>query len=258
MINLFVKGFFIGVGKVLPGVSGSMLAITFGIYDKIIEIMSYPLKNIKKNILFLFPICLGFLLAIIITSIFLKYLILKYYNIVIFCFIGLISRGIYNLKKEIDFNKKNIIITIISFLIVFSLKFINNSFNIINYSFISIFFLGIIEAFTSIVPGISGTAIFMILDCYEFVLTLFSHYFIISYLKYTIPFLFGIIFGLIIISRIIHILLKRNKSELYSSIIGFTIGSIIILFLTIKIDNLYSLIIGIILFLLSFTLLTKK
>ena len=30
----FFKGFIIGIGKIIPGVSGAMLAIIMGVYDK--------------------------------------------------------------------------------------------------------------------------------------------------------------------------------------------------------------------------------
>ena len=33
MIN-FIKGFIIGIGKIIPGVSGAMLATIMGVYDK--------------------------------------------------------------------------------------------------------------------------------------------------------------------------------------------------------------------------------
>lgn len=255
MINLFVKGFFIGVGKVLPGVSGSMLAISFGIYDKIIEIIAHPFKNIKNNISFMFPICIGFLVAIFITSNFLEYIFLKYYTVFMFCFMGIIFRGIVDLKNEIKITIKNLIIILISLLFIMSLNFISNGYYEINYNFFTIFIIGIIEAISSIVPGISGTAIFMILGCYDFILELFSHYFLLSYIKYIIPFVLGIIFGFIMISRIINYLIKNNKSALYSSIMGFTIGSIILLILKFRIDSISSLIFGIICFILSFTLL---
>ena len=38
-------GLIIGVGKIIPGVSGSVLAITLGVYEKII----YSINNIFKE-----------------------------------------------------------------------------------------------------------------------------------------------------------------------------------------------------------------
>ncbi len=36
----FFKGFIVGIGKIIPGVSGAMLAITMGIYDKCIHYLN--------------------------------------------------------------------------------------------------------------------------------------------------------------------------------------------------------------------------
>ena len=36
-IKLFFKGIIIGIGKIIPGVSGSMLAISLGIYEKLLK-----------------------------------------------------------------------------------------------------------------------------------------------------------------------------------------------------------------------------
>ena len=49
-ISLIIKGFFIGVGKIIPGVSGSLLAITMGIYDKLMNSIGNFFCNIKENI----------------------------------------------------------------------------------------------------------------------------------------------------------------------------------------------------------------
>ena len=36
---LFIKGFIIGIAKIIPGLSGAMLAVSFSIYDKLIDVI---------------------------------------------------------------------------------------------------------------------------------------------------------------------------------------------------------------------------
>ena len=50
---LIIKGIIIGIGKIIPGVSGSLLAISLGIYEKAIESMINIFKKPQENILFL-------------------------------------------------------------------------------------------------------------------------------------------------------------------------------------------------------------
>ena len=67
-ILLFIKGFIVGCGKIIPGVSGGMLAIIFGIYDKGINAIANFFKDVKSNTKFLFIVGLGFVLSIIMRS----------------------------------------------------------------------------------------------------------------------------------------------------------------------------------------------
>ena len=44
-MNLIIKGLVIGLGKIIPGVSGALLAITLGEYEKIILNKKYKIDN---------------------------------------------------------------------------------------------------------------------------------------------------------------------------------------------------------------------
>ncbi len=49
-LKFFLAGFFIGIAELLPGISGSTVAVAFGIYNKIIKILSnIRIKNILGN-----------------------------------------------------------------------------------------------------------------------------------------------------------------------------------------------------------------
>ena len=47
-MNNLIKGFIIGIGKILPGVSGALLAILMGVYDKSIDYIINFKRNKKK------------------------------------------------------------------------------------------------------------------------------------------------------------------------------------------------------------------
>ncbi len=44
-----VQGFLVGIGAILPGVSGGTLCYAFGIYNQLLEVLSSPIKGIKKH-----------------------------------------------------------------------------------------------------------------------------------------------------------------------------------------------------------------
>ena len=54
-----LQGALIGLGAVLPGISGGVLCVVFGIYKPIMELLSHPLKNFKTHVPKLLPVIIG-------------------------------------------------------------------------------------------------------------------------------------------------------------------------------------------------------
>lgn len=53
------KGFMVGIGFILPGLSGGVLAVIFRIYDPIIRFLSRPQHRFVKNVLYFIPVGIG-------------------------------------------------------------------------------------------------------------------------------------------------------------------------------------------------------
>ena len=51
-----IQGALIGLGAVLPGISGGVLCVVFGIYKPIMELLSHPIKNFKTHVPKLLPV----------------------------------------------------------------------------------------------------------------------------------------------------------------------------------------------------------
>ena len=236
-IILVLKGFIVGLGKIIPGVSGAMLAITLGIYDKCIDAISNFTKNIKNNINLLFFVCLGIVISIGICSNIVIFLLNNYYFITICLFIGLMLGGIPKLYKDskVDVkNLKNIILIIITFLIIILINIINPNHMVkMNANFLILIALGFLEAFAMVIPGISGTALLMMIGYYDLVILRFSQIFNIAALfdtiEFFIPFGLGMLLGVIIMSKIINYCFKHYPIKTYCIIFGLILSSIIIL-----------------------------
>ena len=100
MLNL-LKGFIIGIGKIIPGVSGSVLAITLGVYDKSVEYINNFKHNKKESLKYLLPLGIGIIISIIIFSKIITILLDKYYQITMLFFIGLIIGGLPEIIKKV-------------------------------------------------------------------------------------------------------------------------------------------------------------
>lgn len=226
---LFIKGLIIGIGKILPGVSGSLMAISMKIYTPLLENINNFLKNPKKSIKFLFPILMGITISVIFFSNILKILINKYYFSILLLFIGLII-GSINFSFT-DFKNKKIVKIIIFTLVFLSIIFINKlSFNIkLNDGFLTYIMLGIIEAISTIIPGISGTAIFIVLKKYDLILEILSNPF--RNILIFMPFIIGIIIGVIAISKIILYILKKHPVIFMVIIKALTFSTLFLMYL---------------------------
>lgn len=213
----FLIGLLIGIGKIIPGVSGSLIAIRLNVYEKMIDAIIHYFKNIKRNTLFLTSIFSGVIIAIFLMSNLLMYFITNYRFPTLLVFVLLIASGI----KEIYQKGDNLYIAIITFSL--SLLLIKLPINNLDISY---FTMGIIESISMIIPGISGTAIYISFGAYEKMLNLFIAPKVFPVLLFALGFL---VCSLIII-KLIDYCFKKYKKETYSAILGFLLASIILMF----------------------------
>lgn len=236
-LTLIFKGMLIGLAKIIPGVSGSLLAVSLGIYEIAIEMISHPFKNFKYNIVFLGNIGIGIVLSISVCSGLICFFLERYFFLTIILFMGFIMGTFPQLFKEANISNKIDWLFIVSVsLLIFTLSSFRgaNQFiytrNLLNNLYVFIF--GFIDASSMVIPGISGTAIFLLLGCYQFVLGLFAnvHTFFVNsnYICYML-FAFGLFFGIIVVSKIMNFAFNHYKRKTYLCIVGFAISSVMLL-----------------------------
>lgn len=241
---LVVKGFFIGIANVIPGVSGGTIAIILGIYEKLISTIGNIYKNLKDNILFLLPIVIGMGLSIVTTSKVVSYSYDNFPLPTIMFFVGLVFGGIPLLIKNVKGKKENkelssYIIFILTFLLVIfmaSYKFIfsvNQEVSFVNMnisSYFILFIIGIIASATMVIPGISGSLVLMILGYYypiiETINTLFKGNFLHNAIILGV-FGIGVVIGIVLISKLLELLFKNYKTKTYFGVLGFVFASIL-------------------------------
>lgn len=241
-VKLAIKGFLIGIAKIIPGVSGAMLAISMGIYERAMKAISEYRKNPIENFKFLLPLGIGAILAVILSSKMIVYFLNNYYLATMLLFIGLIFGGVPSLIKEAKIKKltfRQFFIFLFSFSFVFLFSFLGeqNLFVEVNNPILKMLvfvMIGFIDAVTMIIPGISGTAIMMILGCYHLLLNLLASLSDFSNLwmnlKLLIPMVIGLIVGVILTAKLMNYLFKKHKQETYCGILGFALSSILLLF----------------------------
>ena len=254
----FIKGIFIGSGAILPGISSGVICMVVGLYEELLNSVLNFFKDIKGNIKFLFPIVIGAIIGIIIFS-----------NIISYCFnyipcqtkslfIGLLLGSIYILAKSNlntnTNNKSEYISFFICFILGIGLIYLENFININNeyisntYNASFLILSGFFMSIGIVVPGVSSTVILIILGVYSTYLSALS----VVNMTVLFPMMLGAGIGSIIFMKIIQKFLNYFHAQTMFGIIGFSLGSVLILFPEYSF-NLES-IIGIILLYLGFVI----
>ncbi len=223
-----------------------MLAISLGVYEKAINAITNFFSDIKNNLKFLGLLGIGIVLSIILGSKIVIYLFNNYYSVTLAFFLGLIISSIIDYGKKLTYNLKNILIILGVILIFLTISFNNNldSYQLTNtYKDTLMFFLGgIIEIISSIIPGISGTALLMNIGLYQEVLNLFSNIYNFNYIlnNFNLYFGYGLGMGLsfIFITSLINYLFKHHLKITELLIMGFSLSSLILLFKMFNFTNI--------------------
>lgn len=269
-VLLVIKGFFVGIANIIPGVSGGTLAITLGIYEELIEAISHFFGKIKSNIKFLIPIGIGAFTAIVISSRIIEISLEKYTLPTILFFTGLILGGMPMLFGKI---KKNIkpsyaLIFLATFALVIGVMFLKTGNDVVlvdlnAWGYFKLFLVGVIAAATMIIPGISGSFMLMVMGYYEPIINVINEFTSFNNLWNNfwilMPFGIGVLLGVIVIAKIIEFLFQKFEVPTYFGIIGFVLASLIGIFTSA--GNLVFtptfIIVGIILMVLGFVIAYK-
>ena len=233
-----IKNFFIGIllgaGAILPGISSGVICVVLGMYDKLIDSIFNLFKDFKKSFYYLFPIFIGGLLGIFTFGNILKTLF-NYFPIpTSFCFIGLILGSIPMLVKKINsehkFKLRYIFFSLFTFVLGYILVILENNINInneiINYSTNFLILSGFLMSIGIVVPGVSNTLILMCIGIYSTYLSAISS----LNLYILVPMGIGLLVGCLFFLFIIKLLLQNFYMQTYYAIIGFTLGSVLVLY----------------------------
>jgi len=234
-LKYFLCGLVFGTANVIPGVSGGTMLVVFGIFDKLTESIS-GIKNIFKNIGFLLTFGLGAGSGILLSAKVIGKLFENFPIQTNMFFIGLILGGVPLIYKLGTSEKKVKPLCIVPFVIamavVIGLAVLDNL-DIINIATqtvegfdllfsVKIVLCAALAAVTMIIPGISGSFVMMLLGVYETIIGAIDtfNFFVL------IPFAIGALVGIVLGSRLITFLIKKNKLMVYSALMGLVIGSV--------------------------------
>lgn len=235
LFYLLVKGVFIGLSSVIPGVSAGTAALMMNLYIPLIDLVNkvrfflfrkIGLESLFQSIKSLAPALLGIVIGFFLTVWWMSYVITTY-PIQTFSFfsgavlsslpllLGQVMKGLdKNIKKRCIYISVFLISTCLSFIFLFiSLPHFNSSF----LWFLLSIYLGV---GAMLLPGLSGSYILILMGTYSEFLQLFKSISILKWLASAVV----ILLSLFTVSMWIQYLLRHYKHLMMSFLIGITLG----------------------------------
>lgn len=234
----FLKGILIGIGNIAPGLSGGVIAVILNVYDRLIngvkDFFSHPFKVIKELWALIAGICLGILIGFIAII-----RLIEIFPIpMMMLFIGFIIGPVPNLYMEVKDEKKTWVDYLVFFIIIgviVGLSLINSEKGRADeVGIIALFIVGAIAASTMIIPGVSGTAILMIIGVFTYLvneLNLLIDYVLGFDIKNAfdvgvglIPFGLGIVIGGVLLAKLVSRLFEKYQKTMKVAVIGLLVS----------------------------------
>lgn len=224
-----LQGTLIGLGAVLPGISGGVLCVIFGVYTIIMEFLADPFRKLKSHFPKLLPIGIGGVIGFIGVAKLLGFLLERYENPSVCLFIGLIAGMLPSLYKEAGEqgrSKKSyaalIIAMVLVFILLIGLKVLQVE---IAPNFGWYIFCGVCLALSVIAPGMSFSTTLMPLGLYEpFVAGIGDFDFGVL-----IPGGIGALATVILFAKAVDMLFKKHYSVAFHAIVGVVIAATIMI-----------------------------
>ena len=244
MFKNIIKGMMIGIANIMPGVSGGTLAVSMGIYDKLIHCITHILSEFKESMKFLLPIFAGAWIALLALT-FLIEALFQYYPIPTnLLFIGLIVGGLPPVVTKVKSHKLSfghILAGLLFFALVVGMAMMGDNgnrqvtLNLGIVPMIKLVLVGIIAAATMIIPGVSGSMVLLILGYYEPIIQQITAFCtavitldmagILHGIAILLPFGIGVLIGILGIAKIIEIIFEKYPVYAYCAIIGLIAAS---------------------------------
>jgi putative membrane protein len=238
-LSLIFKGMAMGVANVIPGVSGGTLALITGIFERLINaiksfdiqafrlLFSGKLKDFIKYVdfWFLVYVFLGVGIAIISIAHLFEYLFKNYPVYIWAYFLGLVLASVFFVGKTVSRWNLSVIVTFVAgTAIAVAISLLSPASE--NNSFLYLLLCGVVAVCSMILPGLSGSFVLILLGNYQLVMIdAVSN----MHIGILFPVVLGAGVGLIAFSHVLSWLLKKYHNQTLSTLTGFILGSVGIL-----------------------------
>ena len=231
-IQIFMRifqGALIGLGAVLPGISGGVLCVVFGIYKPVMELLSNPIKHFRTHLPRLIPVIIGMGIGFLGVANLLSFFLDRYPDQSVCLFIGLITGMLPSLWREAGEQGRtrgSYVAMAVAFIIVTVLLASLNIFSVrIEPGFGWYLFCGFCLALSVIAPGMSFSTLLMPLGLYTPFVDGIGH----LDMGVCIPGGVGALVTVICLAKAVNSLFENCYSLAFHAIVGIVVAATVMI-----------------------------
>ena len=221
-----IKGALVGIGAIVPGLSGGVIAVVFGIYEPLMRFLGNLRVKFLKNVLFFLPIGIGGVLGVVGFSAVVDYAFTHFAAQFTWLFIGFISGTFPSLYKTSGKEGRKpwywlllLGMAVGTFYYMFWMETIRNVTLTPN---IWVWLLsGLLMGLGLVVPGMSPSNFLIYLGLYQPMAGGIRQ----LDLGVIIPIVIGVVICILIFAKLISWLFNKAYPVMYHLILGIVVGS---------------------------------
>lgn len=227
------KGTLVGIGFILPGLSGGVLAVIFGIYDPLIRFLANLKHNFLKNVRYFIPVGFGAALGILLFAVVVEKAFGKYAAQFVCLFIGFVAGtfpSLYKTAGQKGRKGSHIGILSISTLAIFFLMIVGGQqLTEVTPNILVWLGSGLLMGLGLIVPGMSPSNFLIYFGLYDKMAIGIKNF----DFGVIIPLIIGFILCVLLFSKLAAYLFRKYYSGMYHFILGMVVGSSLAIFPTV-------------------------
>ena len=221
-----LKGILVGIGFITPGLSGGVLAVVFGLYERLMRWLGNLKEQFLKNLLFFLPVGIGGVIGVVAFSAAVDWAFENYRVQAIWLFIGFIVGTFPSLLKTAGKEGRKswhwLLLALAAVGMFFLMRWMETIRSMeVAPSFFSWLLSGALIGLGVVVPGMSPSNFLIYLGLYEKMTAGISR----LDLGVMIPLALGGLICVLLFAKLVSWLFKKAYAFMYHLILGVVVGS---------------------------------
>lgn len=219
-----LKGILVGIGAILPGLSGGVLAVIFGIYQPMIAFLSHIRQEFMRNVRYFLPIGIGGLLGVFLFSVFVEKAFGKYSAQFVCLFLGFVIGtfpSLYRQAGKEGRSSSDLGLLVLCATAIFVLMLFGSHLPQITPNPLVWLLSGVLVAFGFIIPGMSPSNFLIYFGLYNKMAASIAAF----DFGMLIPFAVGAVLCILLFSKVVAWQFRYHYAPMFHAILGMVVGS---------------------------------